>query len=137
MPAVRGTAALHRPPARLPQPMGDLVRGHPQGDDPPGHHHAQQPPDDTPPRTRPLRPPSPRRHTARHGPITQLPAPAGCLSRVPRRVACTVLRRGVPENGTPYPTRSITSATSPTTKTDPNSAPEPPLKSSPASATWP
>ena len=38
VPAMQGTAAVHRPHSRLPQPVGDLVRGRPQGDDPPGHH---------------------------------------------------------------------------------------------------
>ena len=70
--------------------------GHPQGDDPPGHHRQQHRPDEAPPRTRLLRPPSPRRRTARHGAAERrsLTAHAGCLSRVPRRVASTVLRRG-------------------------------------------
>src|ERR1035438_1687039 len=106
VPAMPGTAAVRRPRARLPRPVGDLVRGHPQGDDPPGHHRQQHRPDETPPRTRLLRPPSPRRRTARHGAAERrsLTARAGCLSRVPRRVASTVLRRGAPENGAPYPT---------------------------------
>src|ERR1019366_2915246 len=107
VPAMPGAAAVRRPRARLPRPVGDLVRGHPQGDDPPGHHRQQHRPDETPPRTRLLRPPSPRRRTARHGAAERrsLTARAGCLSRVPRRVASTVLRRGAPENGAPYPTR--------------------------------
>lgn len=88
------TAALRGPPTRLPHPVGDLVPGHPQGAGPPGHHRTRQRPDDTPPRTHPLRPTSPRRPDARSRPADArcLPAHAGCLSRVPRRVARTVLR---------------------------------------------
>jgi hypothetical protein len=125
VPAMQGTAAVRRPRARLPRPVGDLVRGHPQGDDPPGHHRQQHRPDETPPRTRLLRPPSPRRRTARHGAAERrsLTARAGCLSRVPRRVASTVLRRGAPENGAPYPTPCTTDATWTGTSTAPRSAP--------------
>ena len=106
VPAMPGTAAVRRPRARLPRPVGDLVRGRRQGDDPPGHHRHQHRPDETPPRARLLRPPPARRRTRRHGTAdcTHLTALAGCLSRVPRRVASTVLRRGAPENGAPYPT---------------------------------
>ena len=108
MPDMRRTAAVRRPRTGLPRPVGDLVRGRPQGDDPPGHHRQQHRPDETPPRTRLLRQPPPRRRAARHGPAGRrsLTAHAGCLSRVPRRVASTVLRRGAPGNGAPYPTTS-------------------------------
>ncbi len=41
MPAMRGTAAVHRPPTRLPRPVGELVRGHQEGDDRPGHHRTR------------------------------------------------------------------------------------------------
>src|ERR1035437_9176505 len=86
LPAVWGTAALRGPPTRLPHPVGDLVPGHPQGADPRGHHRTRPRPDDTPPRTRPLRPTSPRRPGAGSRPVDArcLPAHAGCLSRVPR-----------------------------------------------------
>src|ERR1035437_9484184 len=86
LPAVWGTAALRGPPTRLPHPVGDLVPGHPQGAGPRGHHRTRQRPDDTPPRTRPLRPTSPRRPGAGSRPVDArcLPAHAGCLSRVPR-----------------------------------------------------
>src|ERR1039457_4276490 len=77
---MRGATAVHRSRTRLPQPGGDLVRRHPEGDDPPGHHPTEHRPDETPPRTRPLRPASPRRRTARHGPVEQMPArPRGLL----------------------------------------------------------
>jgi hypothetical protein len=69
-------------PTAYPTPPANGRPGtrHPQGDDPPGHHRTQQQPDDTPPRTRPLRPTSPRRQTARHGPVEQTPArPRGLL----------------------------------------------------------
>jgi hypothetical protein len=33
-----GTAALHRQPARFPEPMGNLVPGNPQGDGSQSHH---------------------------------------------------------------------------------------------------
>src|SRR5277367_2568365 len=127
-----GTAAVRRPRARLPRPVGDLVRGRPQGDDPPGHHRHQHRPDETPPRTRLLRPPPPRRRTQRHGPAERryLTALAGCLSRVPRRVASTVLRRGAPENGAPYPTCTTMSAMSRSGRTGtappPRTTPSPP-----------
>src|SRR5262249_12533389 len=106
VPATPGPAAVRRPPARLPRPVGDLVCGRREGDDPPGHHRHQHRPDETPPRARLLRPPPPRRRTRRHrtADCTHLTALAGCLSRVPRRAASTVLRRGAPENGAPYPT---------------------------------
>jgi len=126
LPAMPGTAAVRRPRAGLPRPVGALVRGRPQGDDPPGHRRQQHRPDEAPPRTRLLRPPSPRRRNARHGAAERrsLTAHAGCLSRVPRRVASTVLRRGAPENGAPYPTTVFTgSATSPIWKTSPWSGP--------------
>ena len=110
VPAVPGTAAVRRPRARLPRPVGDLVRGHPQGDGPPGHHRHQHRPDETPPRTRLLRPPAPSRGepSGTEPQMQSLTALAGCLSRVPRRVASTVLRRGAPENGAPYPTTAST-----------------------------
>src|ERR1017187_4995822 len=77
---MRGATAVHRSRTRLPQPVGDLVRRHPEGDDPPGHHPTEHRPDETPPRTCPLRPASPRRRTARHGPVEQMPArPRGLL----------------------------------------------------------
>jgi group II intron reverse transcriptase/maturase len=122
LPAMQGTAALHGPPTRLPHPVGNLVPRYPRGDSPQGHHHTPQRPDDPPPRPRPLRPTPPRRSGARPRPVNArcLPAHAGCLSRVPRRVARTVLRRGVPENGTPYPTtKSTGSAMSRSVRTPP------------------
>ena len=55
VPDMRRTSAVRRPRTGLPRPVGDLVRGRPQGDDPPGHHRQQHRPDETPPRTRLLR----------------------------------------------------------------------------------
>ena len=128
VPAMQGTAAVRRPRAGLPRPVGDLVRGNRQGNDPPGHHRQQHRLDETPPRTRLLRPPSSRRPAQRHGTADcmHLTALAGCLSRVPRRVASTVLRRGAPENGAPYPTtRSTGSVTSHSVRIPPESGPVP------------
>src|SRR5713101_6946272 len=81
VPTVSGPAAVHRPPTGLPEPVGELVRGHREGDDPPGHHRDRQRPDETPPRTRPLRTTSPRRPATRPGPrgSRRLTAHAGCL----------------------------------------------------------
>jgi RNA-directed DNA polymerase len=56
LPALRNTAAVHRPATRLPPPMGDLVRRDPQGARPQGDRRTQQP-DEPPPRAHPLHPP--------------------------------------------------------------------------------
>ena len=76
-----------------PHPVGDLVRGHPQGDGPPGHHRTAA----TGRHTASYTPTAPdaTQTTDRTAPTSAyrcLPAHAGCLSRVPRRVARTVLR---------------------------------------------
>ncbi|CAI7978167.1 conserved hypothetical protein [Frankia sp. Hr75.2] len=102
---MRSAAAARWRPAGLPQPVGALVRRRRQGDDLHGHHR-QREPDEIPPCPHRLRPSAGRRNAASPDQQSRNPrAPEACLSRVPRRVASTVLtgpRRsnapGLPDN---------------------------------------
>ena len=93
LPPVQGPALARRPRAIQPHRVGTVAPGHPQGDHqavrdhPAGHGHTGRHPPS------PLALPAPgNRRLERTSTPLHLSAPRACLSRMPRRVARTVLR---------------------------------------------
>ena len=92
LPALPGLPALGRAPARVSHRMGTMADHHPQSDHQKGDHNAGQARrSQTPSRTRTL-PTAPQQRPRQqpHPASTRPRALAACLSRVRRRVACTV-----------------------------------------------